>query len=222
MDKIKVLIVDDQSLICDGLASLLGFRDEIDVLGTAGNGQKAVTAAVNLKPDVILMDIRMLVMDGITALKKIKAEQAGTRVIMLTTFDDKEYVTKSLRAGADGYLLKDIPIDDLVRAILQVHNGTFQAAGAVLSRLAAILEHQGQPTVDESELLQLKSCFNELSEREKGIFKSLGQGMTNREIAEHLNLTEGTVKNYMTNILASFDMRDRTQLALLAYKLGYG
>lgn len=222
MDKIKTLIVDDQSLIRDGLSSLLGFREEVEVVGTAENGRDAVMAVKELKPEVVLMDIRMPVMDGITALKKIKERYNDVRVIMLTTFDDQEYIVKSLQAGAEGYLLKDIPTDDLVRALQQVYSGTFQAAGAVISRLSAILDGSSSEKVGGSELDELRECYEELSEREKDIFKSLGQGMTNRQIAEHLNLTEGTVKNYMTNILAGFDMRDRTQLALLAYKLGYG
>ncbi|MDC7227571.1 MAG: response regulator transcription factor [Spirochaetales bacterium] len=223
MAAIKVLIVDDQTLIRDGLSSLLSIRPEIDVVGTAGNGRDAVIESAELEPDVILMDIRMPVMDGITALKKIKDRNPGVRVIMLTTFDDEEYVVKSLKAGAEGYLLKDIPTDDLVRALQQVYRGTFQAAGAVISRLAAII-NEGAPGGEAGvpELEELRGCYNELSDREKAIFQDLGSGMTNREIAYHLNLTEGTVKNYMTNILAGFDMRDRTQLALLAYKLGYG
>lgn len=222
MNKKKVLIVDDQNLIRDGLSSVLGFRPEVDVVGTAENGQKAVAGATKLKPDVILMDIRMPVMDGITALRKIKEQQPDIKIIMLTTFDDEEYILKSIKAGAEGYLLKDIPTDDLVRALQQVHSGTFQAARAVISRLSEMLEGTSSSKTGVPELDNLRECYEELSEREKDIFRSLGQGMTNRQIAEHLNLTEGTVKNYMTNILAGFDMRDCTQLALLAYKLGYG
>lgn len=222
MAVIKVLIVDDQTLIRDGLSSLLSFRKEVEVVGTAENGLSAIQASLELKPDIILMDIRMPVMDGITALKKIKEKQASIRVIMLTTFDDQDYVVKSLKAGAEGYLLKDIPIDNLVRALQQVSSGTFQATEAVVTRLASILEGNQPTKIDTSSLDIINECYKRLSEREKNIFEYLGRGMTNKEIAKKMDLTEGTVKNYMTNILASFDKRDRTQLALLAYKLGYG
>ena len=222
MSAIKVLIVDDQTLIRDGLSSLLSFRTEVEIVGTAENGLSAIKASLELKPDIILMDIRMPVMDGITALQKIKEKQANIRVIMLTTFDDQDYVVKSLKAGAEGYLLKDIPIDNLVRALQQVSSGTFQATEAVVTRLASILESKQPGKIENSALDIIKECYEKLSEREKKIFEYLGRGMTNKEIARKMNLTEGTVKNYMTNILASFDKRDRTQLALLAYKLGYG
>ncbi|OJF76730.1 MAG: hypothetical protein BKP49_05770 [Treponema sp. CETP13] len=219
---IKVLIVDDQTLIRDGLSSLLSFRKEVEVVGTAENGLSAIKASLELKPDIILMDIRMPVMDGITALKKIKEKQDNIRVIMLTTFDDQDYIVKSLKAGAEGYLLKDIPIENLVRALQQVSGGTFQATEAVVTRLASILERKQPEKIDTSALDIIKECYEKLSEREKKIFEYLGRGMTNKEIAKKMDLTEGTIKNYMTNILASFDKRDRTQLALLAYKLGYG
>jgi DNA-binding NarL/FixJ family response regulator len=222
LSAIKVLIVDDQTLIRDGLSSLLSFRTEVEIVGTAENGLSAIKASLELKPDIILMDIRMPVMDGITALQKIKEKQANIRVIMLTTFDDQDYVVKSLKAGAEGYLLKDIPIDNLVRALQQVSSGTFQATEAVVTRLASILESKQPGKIENSALDIIKECYEKLSEREKKIFEYLGRGMTNKEIARKMNLTEGTVKNYMTNILASFDKRDRTQLALLAYKLGYG
>lgn len=222
MKPIKVLIVDDQTLIRDGLSSLLSFRTEVEVVGTAENGLSAVTGSLELKPDIILMDIRMPVMDGITALKKIKEKQTTIRVIMLTTFDDQDYIVKSLKAGAEGYLLKDTPIENLVRALQQVNSGTFQATEAIVTRLATILEAKQPTKIDTSAQDIIKECYEKLSEREKKIFEYLGHGMTNKEIAKKMDLTEGTVKNYMTNILASFDKRDRTQLALLAYKLGYG
>lgn len=222
MNPIKLLIVDNQVLIREGLASLLGFRKEVEVVGTAQNGVEAIRLTDSLRPDVILMDIRMPVMDGITALIKIKKTNSSIPIIMLTTFDDEEYILKSLQNGAAGYLLKDIPTDDLVRALQQVANGTFQAADAVIKRLATLLNKEESSCNKDPNLDLLKECFNELTDKEKIIFKSLGLGKTNKEIANQMNLTEGTIKNYMTNILASFDMRDRTHLALLAYKMGYG
>jgi DNA-binding NarL/FixJ family response regulator len=222
MNPIKLLIVDNQVLIREGLASLLGFREEVEVVGTAQNGVEAIRLTDSLKPDVLLMDIRMPVMDGITALIKIKKTNKNIPIIMLTTFDDDEYILKSLQNGAAGYLLKDIPTDDLVRALQQVANGTFQAADAVIKRLANILSDEEKSYSKDPNLDLLKECYDELTDKEKTIFKSLGLGKTNKEIANQMNLTEGTIKNYMTNILASFDMRDRTQLALLAFKMGYG
>jgi DNA-binding NarL/FixJ family response regulator len=221
MEQVKVLIVDNQLLIREGLASLLGFRKEVIVVGTAQNGLESLKMVDRLKPDVVLMDIRMPVMDGITALCKLKAKNKDICVIMLTTFDDDEYIIKSLQEGASGYLLKDIPTDDLIRALQQVKNGTFQAADAIISRLAKMLNEDSLGLRKDEGFEMLRECYNKLTDREKKIFENLGLGKTNKEIAMQMNLSEGTIKNYMTNILASFDMRDRTQLALLAYKMGY-
>ncbi len=218
MDTIKIIIADDQTLIREGLASLLSIKKEVKILATAKNGEEAVKKATELSPDIILMDIRMPVMDGLTALTKIKNINPNIKIIMLTTFDDDDYIIKSLQAGAQGYLLKDIPIDDLVRALEQSMNGTFQATNSVISRLSTHLNNN--KNIEQSnEIESLKQCYLNLSDKEQSIFNLLGEGMTNKEIASSLNLSEGTIKNYMTNILASFDMRDRTQLALLSYKI---
>jgi RNA polymerase sigma factor (sigma-70 family) len=218
METIKIIIADDQTLIRDGLASLLSIKKEVEILATAKNGEEAVKLAKELSPDIILMDIRMPVMDGLAALNKIKEINPTIKIIMLTTFDDDDYIIKSLQAGAQGYLLKDIPIDDLLRALEQAMNGTFQATNSVISRFSTHLRNKKQN--DESaDIENIKQCFLNLSEKEKNIFNLLGEGMTNKEIASSLNLSEGTIKNYMTNILASFEMRDRTQLALLSYKI---
>ncbi len=222
MNPIRILIVDDQVLIREGLSSLLSLKEEVKVIGTAQNGLEAVQLSEEAELDAILMDIRMPVMDGITALTEIKKDKKDMPVIMLTTFDDDEYIVKAIQNGAAGYLLKDIPTDDLIRALQQVTLGTFQAAEAVIKRLAAILNSEKNISEQQPKLDVLRECYEQLTDREKAIFESLGSGMTNKEIAARMNLTEGTVKNYMTNILANFDMRDRTQLALLAYKLGYG
>ncbi|MGD1823663.1 MAG: response regulator transcription factor [Pleomorphochaeta sp.] len=221
MNKIKTIIADDQTLIRDGLASLLNINEEIEIVATASNGNEAINLAKKHNPDIILMDIRMPVMDGITALKKIKETNKNIHIIMLTTFDDDEYIIKSLKIGADGYLLKDIPTEDLVRAIKQVKYGTFQATNSIISRLSKILINSNKE--DKSPNIQLlRECYQSLNKKEQQIFECLGEGKTNKEIASNLNLSEGTIKNYMTNILATFDTRDRTQLALLAYKLGFG
>jgi len=221
MEAIKVIIVDDQNLIREGLSSILKINKEVDVIATASNGNEAVKIALEKNPDIILMDIRMPIMDGLTALKIIKEKKPNIKIIMLTTFDDDEYIVKSLRAGAEGYLLKDIPTDDLIRALKQVKYGTFQASKSVITRLSKYLTSTNIEEKEET-LEMMKDCYNILNNKEKQIFECLGKGFTNKEIALQLNLTEGTIKNYMTNILASFEMRDRTQLALLAFKLGFG
>ena len=223
MDKnIKLLIADDQSLIRDGIASLLSLQEDITVAGTARNGEEAVRKARDLKPDVILMDIRMPVMDGIAAADEIIKKGYCSRIIMLTTFDDDEYIIKSLKAGAVGYLLKDIPEAELAQAVKLAYQGIFQladsAAGKLVGNINGSMEKSKTGlTEEDNELLQI---INTLPERERDVLSEIARGLTNREIADTLFLSEGTVKNYVSNILAALDLRDRTQAALLAYRLG--
>ena len=223
MDKnIKLLIADDQSLIRDGIASLLSLQENITVAGTARNGEEAVRKARDLKPDVILMDIRMPVMDGIAAADEIIKKGYCSRIIMLTTFDDDEYIIKSLKAGAVGYLLKDIPEAELAQAVKLAYQGIFQladsAAGKLVGNINGSMEKSKTGlTEEDNELLEI---INTLPERERDVLSEIARGLTNREIADTLFLSEGTVKNYVSNILAALDLRDRTQAALLAYRLG--
>ena len=223
MDKnIKLLIADDQSLIRDGIASLLSLQENITVAGTARNGEEAVRKAKELKPDVILMDIRMPVMDGIAAADEIIKKGYCSRIIMLTTFDDDEYIIKSLKAGAVGYLLKDIPESELAQAVKLAYQGIFQladsAAGKLVGNINAVLGKSNTGlTEEDSELLEI---IKNLPERERAVLSEIAKGLTNREIADTIFLSEGTVKNYVSNILAALDLRDRTQAALLAYRLG--
>ncbi len=216
MKPVKVLIVDDQQLIREGISSLLILQKGIDVVGTATNGAEAVELYKTIKPDVILMDIRMPIMDGIRATEKILTSSPSCNILMLTTFDDEEYIIKSLKAGAKGYMMKDIPIEDLTRAIIQVDNGTFQLAPTVMEKLLEKLdaENEEKEPIDS----EIEKCLINLTEREKDVLKLIAQGLTNREIAARLFLSEGTVKNYVSAILNSMNLRDRTQAALIAIK----
>jgi len=214
--RIKVLVVDDQRLVRDGIASLLGLDDEITVIGTAGNGKEALALAREFRPDVCMLDIQMPVMDGITTLERIRAEGLVPYVVMLTTFDDREYIIRSLRSGAVGYLLKDLPSEEFVRAIKQVVKGVFLANGEVMSKLLGSLkaeEDLEKNLVMDSNALEQ---YNFLTLREQKVLSLLGTGATNSEIADILSLSEGTVKNYVSNILTTLGFRDRIQTALFA------
>jgi len=218
--KIKVLIADDQRLVRDGIASLLGLDEELLVVGTAENGREAVALARQCRPDVCLLDIRMPVMDGISALEQIRAEEISPYVVMLTTFDEEEYIVRSLRSGAVGYLLKDLPSEDLVRAVKQVVKGVFLANGEVMNKLLGSLQSlQEKERELSSDAMALEQC-GFLTERERHVLALVGKGLSNSEIAETLSLSEGTVKNYISNILTTLGFRDRIQAALFAARKG--
>lgn len=218
--KIKVLVADDQRLVRDGIASLLGLDEEILVVGTAENGREAVALARQCRPDVCLLDIRMPIMDGLSALEQIRSEGTSQYIVMLTTFDDREYIVRSIRAGAVGYLLKDLPSEDLVRAIKQVVKGVFLANGEVMNKLLGSLQPlQAREKELSSDVVALEQC-GFLTERERHVLALVGEGLTNSEIAETLSLSEGTVKNYISNILTTLGFRDRIQAALFAARNG--
>jgi DNA-binding NarL/FixJ family response regulator len=203
---IRVLIVDDQRLIREGIASLLGVEEGIEVVGSAGDGRAAVELAARLEPDVVLMDVRMPTMDGIGATREVLAGRPQCRVLMLTTFDDEEYVVEALRAGAIGYLLKDVPAAELAQAIRLAHAGIAQHDPAALHRAVAALDRPPVP----------------LTPRELEVLRLVATGATNREIARTLFLSEGTVKNHVSHILSRLGLRDRTQAAIYAHEHGIG
>jgi DNA-binding NarL/FixJ family response regulator len=207
---VRVLVVDDQQLIRDGIASLLSIRPGITVVGTAVNGREAVAKAVELRPDVVLMDVRMPELDGVEAVAVLRDRAPECRVVMLTTFDDEEYVVQALRAGASGYLLKDLPADELAHAIRLAHAGVTQLDSSVAGRLAAALPPPAP----------VPAPVVALSPREIDILRLVARGRTNREIATQLYLSEGTVKNHVSRILSRLALRDRTQAALRAHELG--
>jgi len=209
---VRVLVVDDQRLIRDGIASLLALHPGIAVVGTAADGRQAIDAALTLTPDVILMDVRMPGMDGVEAAAILRRRAPGSRVIMLTTFDDEEYVIDALRSGASGYLLKDLPAGELAEAVRLAHAGVTQLDSAVAGRLAATLSPPNPRPADPPAV----PAADPLTSRELDVLRLVATGSTNREIAARLFLSEGTVKNYISRILARLGLRDRTQAAVYA------
>ncbi|MDJ0619412.1 MAG: response regulator transcription factor [Calothrix sp. MO_192.B10] len=209
---IKVLLVDDQSLIRQGLAALLGLEPDLEIVGEAENGAMALTIMTELNPDVVLMDVRMPIMDGVAATREIKIKFPQVKVLVLTTFDDDEYVQAALENGAMGYLLKDTPSEELAIAIRAVNKGYTQLGPGIIKKLmtqfANSQNHQSSPPPPAN--------LMELTPREKEVLRLIATGDSNKEIAQKLYISEGTVKNHVTNILNRLDLRDRTQAAILA------
>ncbi len=211
---IRTLLADDQYLIREGIASLLELEDGIEVIGMAANGQEAVEKAQEHKPDVILMDVRMPEMNGVEATARVRQRLPSCQVIMLTTFDDEEYIVQSLLAGACGYLMKDIPPTDLARAVKLAHAGVFQLAPDVAGKLVGSLRDR-QDKAD-----QKKELEHDLTPRELEVLRLLAKGASNKEIARQFGVSEGTVKNHVSNILTRLGFRDRTQAAVYAVEHG--
>lgn len=207
---IKVLIVDDQNLIREGLSMMLRLYNKIDIVGEASNGEEAIEILDNEEVDLVLMDIRMPVMDGVEATKIIKEKYPGTKVLILTTFNEDEYIFEGLKNGADGYLLKDMSSEELVKSIERVHEGNVLLQPDVAKRLVGAIH--GQTGQNQNKNLEI---LNQLTKREYEIAVLIGKGKSNREISQLLFITEGTVKNHITNILDKLQVRDRTQLALM-------
>ncbi|MFB9328871.1 response regulator [Paenibacillus aurantiacus] len=216
----KVLIVDDQRLMREGLASLIGLEPDMDVVGTAVDGRDAYTKTLELRPDVVLMDIRMPGMDGIEGARLIFNHLPETKILILTTFDDAELILRALEEGVHGYLLKDMPSEAIVSAIHSVYNGgtVLQAdITAMLLREMKKMEAWSKPA--PTTLLAGESAALEmLTEREKEILALLGRGLNNKEIASLLVITEGTAKNHVSNLIAKLGLRDRTQAALFSVR----
>ncbi len=219
---IRVLVVDDQRLVRDGIASLLYVQKELTVVGTAADGQEAVEQALTLQPDVILMDVRMPVMNGVEATAQILKQQPTCCILMLTTFDDDAYVRDALRTGARGYLLKDMPISDLTTAIFAAANGVYQLDASVIERFItpAEIPQKTQPTETATSYPISSSgestTESRLTRREREILHLIATGATNREVAEHLTISEGTVKNHLARLFSRLGLRDRTQAVIYA------
>ncbi|MGY1682655.1 response regulator [Geodermatophilus sp. SYSU D01176] len=214
MSAVLVLVVDDQALFREALVTLLGARPEVEVVGEAGDGQQALERAAELQPDVVLMDLHMPVLDGIAATRRLRVEQPGVRVLALTTFDDDEDVFAALRAGALGYLLKDVSSDRLVEAVLSAARGESVLQPSVAAKVVARFAQ-----LDDAPRARPQPLVVPLSERELEVLRLLADGRSNREIATALFLAEGTVKNHVTNLLGKLGARDRTQAALRARAL---
>jgi DNA-binding NarL/FixJ family response regulator len=213
---IRILLVDDQALFREGLHTLLSVHDDLQVVGEASNGQEAIEAVKKLSPDVVLMDLRMPVLNGVAATRQITESAPTSRVIVLTTFDDDEYVFDGLRAGAVGYLLKDVPSTKLIEAIRATAQGESFLEPSVAAKVLAEFSRLSGPKMADPQ----QALVEPLSERELEILGVLASGASNREIANQLYITEGTVKNHVTNILGKLGVRDRTQAALKAKDMG--
>ena len=212
---IHILLVDDQRLMREGLRTLLELENDFEIAGEAGDGQSALEAYADFKPDVVLMDIRMPIMDGVEATRRLRARWPEARIIILTTFDDDASVFEGLRAGAQGYLLKDLSGQELASAVRTVAGGGALIEPSVASKVVAEFARLAPASRPAEAALP-----EPLSEREREILQLIAQGMSNGEIANKLSLAEGTVKNYVTSVLQKLDVRDRTQAALRAHQLG--
>ena len=205
---IRILLVDDQSIVREGLASLLETQSDLEIVGEAENGKVAVERSLVLKPDVILMDIRMPVMDGVAAIRTLSKQAPEIKILVLTTFDDDEYVTQAMASGAKGYLLKDTPSAELAQAIRAVNQGYTQLGPGLFEKTLS----------PSSEVFTIPSELNELTSREKEVLQLIAKGYNNREIAAELHIAERTVKNHVNSILRRLNLRDRTQAAIFANK----
>lgn len=215
MTPIRVLLVDDQPLFREGVHTLLSLQPDLEVVGEADNGEEALRLAARLRPDVVLMDLQMPVLDGVEATRRLRLTQPDCRVIALTTFDDDEYVFEGLRAGAIGYLLKDTPSVKLLEAIRAAARGESFLQPSIAAKVVAEFSRLADQAPPRPQPLA-----EPLSERENDILRLVVTGASNKEIAAVLVITEGTVKNHLTNILAKLGVRDRTQAALKAKELG--
>ena len=212
---IRLMIVDDQKLMRQGLRTLLELEGGFEIVAELGNGQTALDAYAGLQSDVVLMDIRMPGMDGVEATRHLHEKWSNARVIILTTFNDDAYVFEALRVGALGYLLKDLSGQELANAVRTVANGGALIDPSVARKVVAEFARLTPPARPINDGLP-----EPLTEREQGVLRLLAEGMSNREIGNKLSLTEGTVKNYVTNVLQKTGARDRTQAALRGRELG--
>ncbi len=208
---IRILLVDDQNLIRRGLIALLEGETDLNVVGEAENGQLAIEQVNRLQPDVVLMDIYMPVMNGVQATQAICQQFPQVKVLVLTTVDDDESVAEALRGGARGYLLKDMPSEELANAIRTVNKGYTQIGPGLVTKVMAKVKtvHLREPNVPEG--------WQELTPRELEVLRLIAKGASNREIAKALYITEGTVKNHVTHIFHRLNLRDRTQAAIVAH-----
>jgi DNA-binding NarL/FixJ family response regulator len=214
--KIRLLLVDDQSLFREALRTLLALQPDFEIAAEAENGERAVALAKNHKPDVILMDLRMPVMGGVEATRRVLAAAPAARVVVLTTFEEDEEIFAAMRAGAVGYLLKACSADKLCGSVRAAAQGTSVLEPSVAARMMAELNRL---TTKEG-ARSAPTLVDPLSERELAVVKLLATGGSNKEIGARLNITEGTVKNHMTNVLGKLGVLDRTQAALKARELG--
>ena len=210
----RIIICDDQAIVRDGLEMLLKLEPDMNVVGTAGDGATAVELVAQKKPDMVLMDLKMPVLNGVEATRRIRAQFPEIRVLVLTTYADDEWVFDAIQAGASGYLLKDTPRDEVIKAIRGTVEGkTFvdpSVAGKVLRQVSS---HHAQPSTN---------ITAELTEREIDVLRLIAKGLSNKDISEKLFLSEGTIRNHVSAILAKLAVADRTQAAVIAIQHGLG
>ncbi|PKM78510.1 MAG: DNA-binding response regulator [Firmicutes bacterium HGW-Firmicutes-15] len=216
MNKIKIMIVDDQVIICEGLKTILQLEEDFEVVGIGHNGQEALDLCENNKPDIVLMDARMPVINGIAATKELSRLFPNTKVLVLTTFNEERLIFDSIHSGAKGFLLKDMQPDDLCKCIREVHAGGAYLHPDVTLKVLERISNQGAEMVSYD---MSGSSIDQLTNREKEVLRLIGMGLSNAEIASSLFIVEGTVKNHVSNLLSKLGVRDRTQLAILAQKI---
>jgi DNA-binding NarL/FixJ family response regulator len=214
MNSIRIVLVDDQALFREGLRTILSLQRDFEIVGEAGNGFEAVQRCKALQPSVVLMDLRMPLLGGVEATRRVRALTSPPHVIVLTTFDDDEEVFDALRAGAVGYLLKDAPVEKLVEAVRAAFRGESFLQPSIAAKVVAEFNRLSQPEKTAARLVEA------LSDREREVLRHLGRGMSNKEIASTLEIAEGTVKNHMTNVFGKLGVLDRTQAALKSRELG--
>ncbi len=213
---IKILIVDDQSLFREALKTLLNASADFEIVGDASNGEEALRMVLQHSPDIVLMDLRMPIMDGVEATKRILQMGKSTKVIVLTTFDDDENVFEALRAGAVGYLLKDVSSDKLYEAIKAANQGEYFLLPSITAKVVSEFSRISKPAPKNQEMF----LPDPLSPREIEIIRLVATGASNKEIADKLVISEGTVKNHLSSILSKLSVRDRMQAVLKAKELG--
>ncbi|WP_028804585.1 response regulator [Streptomyces sp. 142MFCol3.1] len=211
---VRVVLADDQQLIRTALRMVIADIEDVEAVGEAANGEEAVTLAAELSPDVVVMDIRMPGMDGIEATRRITLGGGESRVVVLTTFDDDDYVYGALRAGASGFLVKDMALDDIIGAVRVVASGDALIAPGVTRRLIRDF------IAVRPEQARARRELKGITEREREVLTLVGTGLSNTEIAERLFISVATAKTYLTRLLSKLDARDRVQLVILAYEAG--
>lgn len=222
MGKIKIVLVDDQTLFVESLKTVLETRTEdLQVVGVANDGKRAVEVVAETSPDIVLMDVRMPLMNGVESTRLIKERFPNMRVLMLTTFDDDQYVVEALRLGAVGYLLKNMPPSELISAIRAVYEGGVLISPQVANKLLGLITNPQSKAGEEDDNERTGSLVNQLSSREKEILQLMAEGLDNKEIAGKLYIAEQTVKNYVSIIYSKLGVRDRVQASRMVLESGF-